>query len=76
MHSNRVTSEKKPIHPPPLPSPPLSSIQSRGVCCFILVAQTEKQHCMKGMVGGGGASFSPFNFGKTSESPIKAEILN
>ena len=72
MHSNRVTSEKKPIHPP---SPPLPSIQSRGVCCFLLVARTEKQHCMKGMVGGG-ALFSPFNFGKTSESPIKAEFLN
>ena len=44
LYSNRVTSAKKRIHSPPLPS-----IQSRGVCCFLLVAQTGAQHCMEGM---------------------------
>ena len=66
MHSNRVTSEEKPIHPPPLPS-----IQSRGVCCFLLVARTEKQHCMKGMVGGGELYFPLLISVKRQKAPLR-----
>ena len=74
LASNRGNfGEKNDLHSSLLPS-----IQSRGVCCFLLVARTPGQHCKEGM-GEGKLYFPPLrwqNVREALQSKLSQPILS
>ena len=66
LYSNRVTSENKRIHTPPL--------HSRLRCLLFSIGSSNSGTTLYGGDGGGKALFSPFEVRETSESPFKAIV--
>ena len=66
LYSNRVTSENKRIHTPPL--------HSRLRCLLFSIGNSNSGTTLYGGDGGGKALFSPFEVRETSESPFTAIV--
>ena len=72
LYSNRVTSENKIIHIPPLRLP----LHSKLGCLVSFYRWLEQRQTLNGGGGGGKALFCPIEVGKTSERPLRAKCLN
>ena len=70
LYSNRVTSENKRIHTPPLP------LHSKLRYLLFSTGSSNSGTTLHGGNGRGKGSFSPFKIGKTSKSPFRAKCLN